>query len=113
MRNKSFYAFFDDSFYAKTQDYIKKLFLEVAIHTDTKRVLVDQFFPAYNISAYLKYAPQTKIVIVDRDPRDLYVLNKSSWGEPYIPTDDVNTFISWYKGIRFSQKTESENKNVL
>ncbi|MGI5110418.1 sulfotransferase family protein [Treponema putidum] len=113
MKNNSFYAFFDDSFYAKTQDYIKKLFLEVGIHTDAKRVLIDQFFPAYNISAYLKYAPQTKIVIVDRDPRDLYVLNKSSWGEPYIPTDDVNTFISWYKGIRFSQKTEAENKNVL
>lgn len=113
MRNNSFYAFFDDSFYAKTQDYIKKLFLEVGIHTDTKKVLIDQFFPAYNISAYLKYAPQTKIVIVDRDPRDLYVLNKSSWGEPYIPTDDVNTFISWYKGIRFSQKAEAENKNVL
>ena len=113
MRNNSFYAFFDDSFYAKTQDYIKKLFLEIGIHTDTKKVLIDQFFPAYNISAYLKYAPQTKIVIVDRDPRDLYVLNKSSWGEPYIPTDDVNTFISWYKGIRFSQKAEAENKNVL
>lgn len=113
MRNKSFYAFFDDSFYAKTQDYIKKLFLEVAIHTDAKRVLIDQFFSAYNISAYLKYAPQTKVVIVDRDPRDLYVLNKSSWGEPYIPTDDVNTFISWYRGTRFSQKVEAENKNVL
>ena len=113
MRNKSFYAFFDDSFYAKTQDYIKKLFLEVAIHTDAKRVLIDQFFSAYNISAYLKYAPQTKVVIVDRDPRDLYVLNKSSWGEPYIPTDDVNTFISWYRGTRFSQKVEAENNNVL
>lgn len=113
MRNKSFYAFFDNSFYAKTQDYIKKLFLEVAIHTDAKRVLIDQFFSAYNISAYLKYAPQTKVVIVDRDPRDLYVLNKSSWGEPYIPTDDVNTFISWYSGTRFSQKVEAENNNVL
>lgn len=113
MRNKTFYAFFDDSFYDKTQGYINNLFCEVSVHTDAKRVLVDQFFPAYNISEYLKYAPQTKIVIVDRDPRDLYVLNKSSWGEPYIPTDDVNTFINWYKGIRFSQKTEVENKDVL
>ena len=43
----------------------------------------------------------------------MYVLNKSSWGEPYIPSDDVDTFIRWYRGIRFSQQKERQNQNVL
>lgn len=113
IRSKSAYAFFDDSFYIKVQEYIRNLLGEISSHIDSDKILIDQFFPAYDISAYLNYAPETKIIIVDRDPRDMYVLNKSSWGEPYIPTDNVNTFISWYKGIRFSQKKEIENKNVL
>ncbi len=113
MRNKSYYAFFDDSFYTKTQEYINKLFSEIALHSNAKRILIDQFFSAYDAAGYLNYAPETKIIIVDRDPRDMYVLNKSSWVEPYIPTDSVDVFIAWYKGIRSSQKEEAENKSVL
>lgn len=113
MRNKSYYAVFDDSFYFKTRKYIDNLFTEIFNRTNANKILIDQFFPAYDISAYLNYAPNTKIIIVDKDPRDMYVLNKSFWAEPYIPTDDVDTFINWYKGIRFSQKQQVENKNVL
>lgn len=113
LRNKMYYAHFDDSFYEKAQKYVNDLMAEIAKHTDAKRILIDQFFPAYDITSYLNYAPKTKTVIVDRDPRDMYVLNKSSWGEAYIPTDDVDVFIKWYKGIRFSQKKEAENTQVL
>lgn len=113
MRNKSYYAHFTDSFYLKAQEYIGKLIAEIEVHVDGEKILIDQFFPAYDISVYLNYAPDTKVIIVDRDPRDMYVLNKSSWGESYIPTDDVDTFIRWYRGIRFSQQQEVQNKNVL
>ena len=113
MRNKSYYAHFTDLFYLKAQEYIGKLIAEIEVHVDGEKILIDQFFPAYDISAYLNYAPDTKVIIVDRDPRDMYVLNKSSWGESYIPTDDVDTFIRWYRGIRFSQQQEVQNKNVL
>ena len=113
IRNKSYYAIFDADFYAKTQTYINKLLAETILHTNARRVLIDQFFPAYDIFSYLNYAPQTNTIIVDRDPRDMYVLNKSSWGESYIPTDNIDTFINWYKSIRFSQKKEQKNNNVL
>jgi len=113
IRHKSYYAHFTDSFYPKAQEYVAKLIAEIAVHIDAEKILIDQFFPAYDISAYLNYAPDTKVIIVDRDPRDMYVLNKSSWAEPYIPSDDVDTFIRWYRGIRFSQQRERQNKNVL
>lgn len=113
MRNKSYYAVFNDSFYFRTQAYVNKLFAEIILHTNAKNLLIDQFFSAYDVAAYLNYAPNTKVVIVDRDPRDMYVLNKSSWGEPYIPTDNVDVFINWYRGIRFSQKKEVLNTNVI
>ena len=113
IRNKSYYAHFTDSFYYKAQEYVGNLIAEIALRVGPKKILIDQFFPAYNISAYLNYAPDTKIIIVDRDPRDMYVLNKSSWGESYIPTDNVDVFINWYRGIRFSQKKEALNTNVI
>lgn len=113
IKTKSYYAFFDDSFYFKVQKYIDNLMEEISNHTAKKRILIDQFFPTYNIQEYLNYAPQTKIIIVDRDPRDMYVLNKSFWCEPYIPSDNADIFINWYKGIRFSQKQEIRNKNVI
>lgn len=112
IRNTSYYAIFDDTFYVKTQAYLSRLLAEVSIHTDAQNIVIDQFFSAYNIASYLNYVPATKIIIVDRDPRDMYVLNKSSWGEPYIPTDSIDTFIQWYKGIRFSQKKEAVLANV-
>lgn len=113
LRNKTYYAHFDASFYQKARNYVTALLHECTRHTDAKNILIDQFFPAYDIASYLKYAPQTKTIIVDRDPRDMYVLNKSSWGEAYIPTENIDTFIQWYRGIRFSQKKEAENAQVL
>ena len=112
-RNTSYYAHFTDTFYHKAQEYVAKLIAEITTHIDAEKILIDQFFPASDISAYFNYAPATKVIIVDRDPRDMYVLNKSSWGEPYIPSDDVDTFIRWYRGIRFSQQKERQNQNVL
>ena len=112
-RNKSYYAHFTDTFYLKAQEYVAKLIAEITTHIDAEKILIDQFFPASDISAYFNYAPATKVIIVDRDPRDMYVLNKSSWGEPYIPSGDVDTFIHWYRGIRFSQQKERQNQNVL
>lgn len=113
VRNKSYYAFFDENFYLKTQAYLKNLIAELDKHTSADNILIDQFFSAYDIEAYTNYLPDTKIIIVDRDPRDMYVLNKIFWGEPYIPSEEINTFISWYKGIRFSQEKQKENKNVI
>ncbi|MGP1411750.1 MAG: hypothetical protein ACTTKD_07935 [Peptoanaerobacter stomatis] len=112
-RNRSYYAYFDSSFYEKAQKYVNKLLSEISAHINAKKILIDQFFPAYDISSYLHYAPETRIIIVDRDPRDMYVLNKSSWGESYIPSNDIDTFINWYRGIRFSQPHELQNSNVL
>lgn len=112
-KTTSYYAHFTEAFYHKAQEYISKLIAEITVHIDTEKILIDQFFPTSDIKAYLNYAPDTKVIIVDRDPRDMYVLNKSSWGEPYIPSDDVDTFIRWYRSIRFSQQQEVQNKNVL
>ena len=112
-RNTSYYAHFTEAFYHKAQEYVAKLIAEIMTHIDAEKILIDQFFPASDISVYFNYAPDTKVIIVDRDPRDMYVLNKSSWGEPYIPSDDVDTFIRWYRGIRFSQQQERQNQNVL
>lgn len=87
-----------------------------SVDSDNKYLFLcfDQLVPAYNFSRYTNYFSNLKVIVVDRDPRDLYLLNKLFWREGWIPADDVNTFISWYKLLRNQiEKDVSSSDNVL
>lgn len=66
-------------------------------------VLIDQFFPATNISKYIQYIPdeyEIKAFIVDRDPRDLYVMFKKLLNTTGVPCYDVRIFCDWVRWTR-------------
>jgi len=67
---------------------------------------LDQAVPPISFSQYLRYFNLPKVIIVDRDPRDLYIMNKVFWGSGYVPSIDINLFIKWYSQTRQSRKTE-------
>lgn len=97
----------NEDFYDKTKIYLNKLFKE--INSKNKEFLVlDQLVPALNAEGYLKFFSNIKIIIVDRDPRDLFYINKNIWQETWIP-QDVNKFIKWYKKLRENNKSKNEN----
>ena len=55
-------------------------------------------------------------VIIDKDPRDLYILAKKALGirGRFIPTDSVDSFIDYYKAIMtYSAKTNEMSPNIL
>lgn len=81
-----------------TKKYLQRLFLELA--KDNEYLLFDQLFPSNVDNEYLEYFDFAKVVLVDRDPVDLYFMNKVFWGSGYIPSEDVKTFIHWYKATR-------------
>ena len=67
------------------------MFLELA--NGDEYLLFDQLFPSNVNEEYLEYFDFEKVILVDRDPADLYFMNKVFWGSGYIPSEDVKTFI--------------------
>ena len=96
----------EEKFLAATKKYIYKLFSSV-VPEDKEILMVDQLLPPMNLSRYLRYFDDNvKVVVVDRDPRDLFVLDKYVWKDGIIP-NDVETFCKWYKYTREHRKTEN------
>lgn len=87
-----------------TKTYIDDLFSSVSQGYNT--VMVDQIVPPTNLKRYLRYFNDIKVCVVDRDPRDIFLLDKYEWKDGVIPSD-VELFCKWYKYTRSHRKTES------
>lgn len=99
-----------EDFYLKTQIYLEKLF-EVA--SDKKILAFDQLVPCCNTERYFNYIPNLKVIIVDRDPRDIYILSKMIWKDGVVPSENVDIFIKHFKLLRKHRKFEVEEKNRI
>jgi len=101
-----------ERFYKETKKYTKKLFDTLDKGYDF--IAVDQLVPAMNAKRYLNYVENLKVVIVDRDPRDLFLLNELHWKKAaYIcDTTNVDEYINWYKTMREHRKFEEKNENI-
>ena len=94
-----------------TRNYLENLWKATKIKENI--LVFDQLVPVCNINKYIKYFNSIKIIVVDRDPRDLYVLNKYFWEDEVVPTDNVDVFIEHFKLLREHQKFEKEDKNIV
>lgn len=100
----------EEEFLNYTKRYIEQLF--ASVNPENKILMVDQLFPSTNIKRFNRYFNDIKIFLVDRDPRDIFVLEKYVWKDGLIPTDPV-LFCKWYKYTRYNKKKEvSDNINV-
>lgn len=69
--------------------------------------------PPSNFCRYLRYLPETRIVLVERDPRDIYLLEKVIWGGRVAPTDNVEEFCKWYQWTRTLYEEDEFPSEVL
>lgn len=92
----------NDFFLKETEAYLIELF-RIASRGKHNLVL-DQLLPPTNSDLFLRYYKNLKVIYVERDPRDLYVLQKVIYKEPWIPFHDVDLFIRWYRKTRSSFK---------
>lgn len=98
-----------NAFIEKTQNYTSNLLNH--INNDKKEYLViDQLVPSTNTAKAMRYFnDETFVFIVDRDPRDLYILCKTIWrGDRLFPRDSVETWCKWYKYVRENSKQQSD-----
>lgn len=100
----------EDKFLSLTKKYIDELFGSVS--KGYSNVVIDQIVPSTNLSRYLRYFNDIDVIIVDRDPRDIYCLEKHVWKDGMIPTD-VETFCKWFKYTRYHREDKiKQNKHV-
>lgn len=108
---KMYYSYPKTIFHECTKKYLESLFEKITEGMDYNIIALDQLLPPDNLKKYLNYFYNIKVVVVDRDPRDIYLLNQEIWKEKWIPSQDLELFIKWFKEIR--RNKEKNSKNVL
>ena len=96
---EQYYGKFDNNFYKRTQEYTSKLFAAIAVKNKSF-ILIDGLFRPESVIHELNWFANARCTVVDRDPRDHYIMNKLYWGEAYLPTWTVETYINWFKTYR-------------
>ncbi|CDL84100.1 sulfotransferase [Xenorhabdus szentirmaii] len=109
---KMYYSYPREKFYLETQKYLRKL-INSTDYNSKEYVVFDQLIPPNDTNHYLKYFDDLAIIIIDRDPRDLYLLNKCQWNEKWIPSDDIHNYIYWFRTLREHQKFDIDNKGKV
>ena len=89
----------EDYFLDKTNEYLNSL--SVAANPCSKGIVVfDQLFPSSNLDRYIRYFLSSKTILVNRDPRDVYLCSTKEIRDHVIPTKDINQFCEWYDNTR-------------
>lgn len=97
----------EEQFLDKTKSFIEKL-CSVINHENKEYVVLDQFVSAHNPMRDLKFVDDMKIIIVDRDPRDLYLHNMLH--KDHVLPKDPAQFAIQYKLMRQALCKEDTTK---
>lgn len=88
-----------ECFMQKTHQYLNSL-LTLVDDKSGNPMIFDQIFPPDSPQDYMKYLPQSKCIVVRRDPRDTYLLAKCTYNSLIpLPTDTVEDFVTFYKKV--------------
>lgn len=103
----------EEKFYKSAKKFVNSI-IEEMLSVQTERIILNQPFAANYPTKSFAFFDDPKAILVDRDPRDVYILSKravksrSEW----IPTDDVETFIKYYRWMHERYGSEAKNPNV-
>lgn len=103
-----------DNFYDAARKHVDELLSAMGL--DQNQVIaLDQPFAGNNPQACFPFYKDPYAVVVDRDPRDLYVFGKTKlMGKMrFFPIESVEDFIAYYRAMRKGQPYEQPNPRVL
>lgn len=115
-QKKMFYSYLsDDDFIETTKQFVKQLVLSMTNDSSADIVAIDQLFSANNPLKSFVFLDNPRAIVVQRDPRDVYLLAKNAIGmyASFIPTDDVNKFVCYYKGLMQSSNLNDDRIKVI
>lgn len=98
----------EEEFYSNAQILLSNFF----DFFQGNKIVLDQFFLPHNLYRLKNYCKDAKIIVVDRDPRDVFYSNKYIWlkNREAIPYPiDVKDFCNYYKRMRQNEKIVNDN----
>ncbi len=103
-----------ENFDEEAKRYVRQI-LELLGAVDGKNIVLDQPFTGNDPVKSFKFFDNPKAIVVDRDPRDVYLFVKKFLLHVarQIPTDSVQDFVEYYSRMRNNQKFHTNNPNVL
>ena len=108
-----FSAIDKETFYNYTREYTEKI-VNYMNKSKSDFVMVDQLVPPSNVNRYLNYFNDIKVIVVDRDPRDIFISANEIYKEKIIPYSKVDEFCKWYEITRRHRKHENyDSEKVL
>lgn len=102
-----------DKFLLESQKYTSNL-LECLNDDHKPYMVVDQLVPSTNTAKAMRYFKDEMFVfIVDRDPRDVYILCKTIWRWDHLfPQESVESWCKWFRYVREQSKNQ-KNDHIM
>lgn len=100
-----------ENFYEESREYIRKIFRAMGADLD-RPIVLDQPFEGNAPEQSFPFFDDPKAIIVDRDPRDLYLETKYRHLAEcrFLPRDDVSKFCEYYIRMRTDRPTEDTDR---
>ena len=104
----------EEEFVQLTKAYLNDIFMDLISDDENNihHVVLDQAIPANNPDLVDRYFNNGKVIVVDRDPRDVYIdlINeKSLVGYDVALNHNVDLFVSFYKKVRHQREISTPN----
>ncbi len=113
MNEKAYYSAIDkEKFYLYTKKYIESL-IQSMDKEHPEFLMLDQLLPPSNVNDYLNYFDDIKVIVVERDPRDLFILENEIYNWGNIPHKNVEEYCKWYEITRRHRNTEIYNEEKV
>lgn len=108
------YSIKPTNFYAITQDYTDSILKSIGLDLK-KHIVLDQPFPGNNPIQCMNYYRNAKAIVVDRDPRDLYLLAKEYFPRRsyQTPNETVEEFITFFYHMHKDMSQIAMHPDVL
>lgn len=110
-KRERYISIFPDDFLSKTKIYINEI---LGSDDNRKCILLNQPFSVTNPLHSMRFFEEPYCIIVDRDPRDLYVMAKHIYGSyaKFIPTESIYSFVNYYKRL-YDRRLIQDNSKIL
>lgn len=104
-----YYSYKPDNFLEASQKYIRNL-ISALSSGKKEKIVLDQPFSGDNPLKSFKYYENPYAIVVDRDPRDLYIIAKYiyPYEDCWIPTQSINEYITYYYQMRKQSYTNDD-----
>ncbi|MBQ0097565.1 MAG: hypothetical protein KBS62_01345 [Oscillospiraceae bacterium] len=100
IKERYFSMMSENEFNKITKEFVEEFIYAFPGIKSEKPLLIDQIFPATDSQKGTEFFDETKVIIVNRDPRCMYVgAHRSITENAFMPCDNVENFVKYYRAL--------------